>query len=115
MILAAWLQLIAVVLLGTGAQLALKYALDGTSHAVSARPLARSPWVWTWFLCYVLSTVLWLTVLRSVPLSQAFPILGLQFALVPIASRFFLDEKMLGEQWLGVATIVVGVALVGRG
>ena len=115
MILVAWVQLIAVVLLGTVAQLALKYALDGTSRAVSGRSLAQSPWAWTWFFCYVLSTVLWLVILRSVPLSQAFPILGLQFALVPTASRLFLKEKMVGAQWLGVATIVIGVTLVGRG
>jgi undecaprenyl phosphate-alpha-L-ara4N flippase subunit ArnE len=113
--LVAWLQLVAVVLLGTGAQLALKYALDGTSHPASRRPLARSPWAWVWFFSYALSTVLWLVVLRNVPLSQAFPILGLQFALVPIASRLLLKERMGGTQWLGVATIVIGVMLVGRG
>ena len=107
-----WLQLIAVVLLGTVAQLALKRALDGSGSPLN---LARSPWAWTWFLSYLLSTVIWLVVLRHVPLSQAFPILGLQFALVPIASRLFLRERMFIEQWLGVATIVAGVALVGRG
>lgn len=107
-----WLQLIAVVLLGTAAQLALKRALDGSGSPLN---LARSPWAWTWFLSYLLSTVIWLLVLRHVPLSQAFPILGLQFALVPIASRLFLREQMFIEQWLGVATIVAGVALVGRG
>jgi undecaprenyl phosphate-alpha-L-ara4N flippase subunit ArnE len=110
-----WAQLIAVVLLGTGAQLALKYALDRSVSGEAPRPLIRSPWVWSWFACYLLSTVLWLVVLRSVPLSQAFPILGLQFALVPIASRLLLDERMQIPQWLGVATIVIGVTLVGRG
>lgn len=110
-----WAPLIAVVILGTGAQLALKYALDGAVRGESTQSLIWSPWVWTWFICYLLSTVLWLIVLRSVPLSQAFPILGLQFALVPIASRMFLDERMQAEQWLGVATIVIGVVLVGRG
>jgi undecaprenyl phosphate-alpha-L-ara4N flippase subunit ArnE len=112
--LASWVELISVVLLGTGAQLSLKYAIDGPARTAKI-PLARSPWMWIWFSCYVLSTVLWLVVLQSVPLSQAFPILGLQFALVPIASRLFLNERMLNEQWLGVATIVVGVALVARG
>ena len=109
---ADWLQLIAVVLLGTVAQLALKRALDGASSQLK---LLRSPWAWSWFISYLLSTILWLLVLRHVPLSQAFPILGLQFALVPIAARFFLREQMVVEQWLGVATIVAGVILVGRG
>ncbi len=109
---ADWLQLIAVVLLGTIAQLALKRALDGAGSQLN---LVQSPWAWSWFVSYVISTILWLLVLRRVPLSQAFPILGLQFALVPIASRLFLREQMAIEQWLGVATIVAGVILVGRG
>lgn len=109
---ADWLQLIAVVLLGTVAQLALKRALDSSDSQLT---LVRSPWAWSWFVSYLFSTILWLLVLRRVPLSQAFPILGLQFALVPIASRLFLREHMAIAQWLGVATIVAGVILVGRG
>jgi undecaprenyl phosphate-alpha-L-ara4N flippase subunit ArnE len=118
MALTSWIQLIAVVLLGTCAQLALKHALDRQQEQVRSRsntvPLSRSPFVWVWFLCYLLSTGLWLTALRTVALSQAFPILGLQFALVPLASRMFLAEHVTHEQWLGVLTIVLGVALVGR-
>jgi undecaprenyl phosphate-alpha-L-ara4N flippase subunit ArnE len=110
-----WLHLVAIALLGTVAQLALKRALDGVSGRRLQPNLARSPWAWTWLVGYLLSTALWLLVLRRVPLSQAFPILGLQFALVPIAARLFLNERMFAVQWLGVAAIVAGVALVGRG
>ncbi len=110
---AEWAQLVPVVVLGTAAQLALKYALDRGSSSPS--PLLKSSWFWVWFICYGFATVLWLLALRSVPLSQAFPILGLQFALVPIASRWMLRESMFGQQWIGVGAIVIGVALVGRG
>lgn len=114
----AWIQLLIVVVLGTGAQLALKAALEhgGPSHADAGliAKLIRSPLMWIWFGCYVASTLLWLWALRVVPLSQAFPILGLQFALVPIAANRFLKEHFAWEQWVGVAIIVLGVALVGR-
>jgi undecaprenyl phosphate-alpha-L-ara4N flippase subunit ArnE len=114
----AWIQLLVVVLLGTGAQLALKAALEhGASSRADAGLLAkliRSRLMWIWFGCYLASTLLWLWALRVVPLSQAFPILGLQFALVPIAANRFLKEHFAWEQWLGVAIIVFGVALVGR-
>ena len=116
MALTAWLQLMIVVILGTIAQLALKYALErDATQGGQAFSLARSRWAWTWLICYACSTILWLVALRTVPLSQAFPILGLQFALVPIASAALLKETVVWEQWLGVAIIVIGVMLVGRG
>ena len=118
MSLIVWTQLIIVVVLGTVAQLALKAALDriGSTqqHAASFLILSRSPLMWTWFGCYLASTLLWLWALRVVPLSQAFPILGLQFALVPLASMHFLKEDLLWGQWFGVIVIVLGVALVSR-
>ncbi len=110
---ADWAQLFVVVILGTLAQLALKYALD--RGASSPQSLLKLPWFWVWFVCYGFATVLWLIALRSVPLSQAFPVLGLQFALVPIASRWILREAMFLQQWIGVGAIVIGVVLVGRG
>ena len=113
-----WIQLFTVVVLGTVAQLALKAALDRIASpqqtAASVLRLARSPLMWTWFGCYLASTLLWLWALRVVPLSQAFPVLGLQFALVPLASKQFLKEDLLWGQWFGVVIIVIGVALVGR-
>lgn len=113
----AWLQLLAVVALGTGAQLALKVALGrgghGGNQGAAPRTLIAYPLMWLWLACYVASTLLWLWTLREVPLSQAFPILGLQFALVPIAASCFLQEKLDWGQWLGVTIIVTGVVLVG--
>ena len=113
----AWIQLLTIVVLGTVAQVSLKAALDddGTrgGGGASLRALLCSALLWTWVVCYLASTLLWLWALRVVPLSQAFPILGLQFALVPLASQRLLKERLLRGQWLGVAIIVVGVALVG--
>jgi undecaprenyl phosphate-alpha-L-ara4N flippase subunit ArnE len=110
----AWVQLALVVILGTTGQLALKYALrqDGRGRT-GVRLLVSFPML-IWLLCYAVTAVLWLITLRSIPLSQAFPILGLQFALIPLAASRLLRERITPTQWLGVIVIVVGVALVGQ-
>lgn len=115
MSLISWFALLVVVVLGTVGQLALKYAFHpsqsrGTS--TSMRGLLFSLYFWIWFICYVLVTALWLIVLRIIPLSQAFPALGLTFALVPLASAHLLGEKVVFTQWLGIVIIVIGVVLV---
>jgi len=107
----SWLELSLVILLGTVGQVSLKYAL-GSAHEPRRACVKAS--IIVWLSCYVVTTVLWLLALRSIPLSQAFPILGLQYALIPLVSTKVLNERMASLQWGGVALIVLGVALVGR-
>jgi undecaprenyl phosphate-alpha-L-ara4N flippase subunit ArnE len=111
-----WFILMLVVLLGTVGQLSLKYAFQDSQSASkntsSFQNLLLSRFFWFWFGCYVVVTILWLLVLRSLPLSQAFPALGLTFALVPIASHYYLHEKVVFSQWLGIIIIVFGTILV---
>ena len=110
----AWSELALVVILGTVGQLVLKYALRHHASAGFTWRLAFSRPMVAWLLSYGVTTVLWVLALRSVPLSQAFPILGLQFALVPLASSHLLQERVGGGQWVGVIAIVAGVALVSQ-
>lgn len=109
-----FLMLMLVVVLNTTAQLSLKYAFSTSTQAASQSllNLLFSVYFWIWFICYVAVTILWLIVLRTIPLSQAFPALGLTFALVPLASHQFLKEKVVLSQWLGIVIIVVGAVLV---
>ena len=111
-----WLVLTVIALLGTVGQLSLKYAFQapvaGKATTNSMGDLLFSRYFWLWFICYVVVTILWLFVLRLLPLSQAFPALGLTFALVPLASNQFLKEEVVLSQWLGIAIIVAGVILV---
>lgn len=106
-----WLILLLVVVLGTVGQLSLKYAFQAGNYSKNN---LISPYFLIWFICYVIVTILWLLVLRTIPLSQAFPALGLTFALVPLASSQLLKEKVVFSQWLGIAIIVAGVVLVAQ-
>lgn len=57
--------------------------------------------------------LLWLRVLRDVPVSQAYPMLSLNFVLVAVAARCIWRETFHLTQWLGTLAIVAGVALMG--
>ncbi|MBF2066464.1 MAG: multidrug resistance protein [Calothrix sp. C42_A2020_038] len=114
-----WLILATVVVLGTVGQLSLKYAFQVPVNnsqvkqaSNSIQHLLFSPFFWIWFISYIVVTILWLVVLRTIPLSQAFPALGMTFALVPLASNRFLREKIVFSQWFGIAVIIIGVILV---
>jgi undecaprenyl phosphate-alpha-L-ara4N flippase subunit ArnE len=113
----SFLLLLVVVVLSVAGQLALKHALNSTSSASlsSQQAMIRmlsSPYLWGWFISYAVTTVLWLAALTKVPLSRAFPILGLQFALIPLAAGFLLHERVAFRQWVGILMIIAGVALV---
>lgn len=57
--------------------------------------------------------LLWLSVLRVVPVSVAYPMLSLNFVLVAIAARLIWRETYSLQQWFGTLAIVAGVALMG--
>ena len=73
----------------------------------------RDPWLLAGLSALGAALLLWLLVLRQVPLHRAYPMLGLNFVLVALASRFWLGEPSRPRDWWGIASIVLGVALLG--
>lgn len=73
----------------------------------------RDPWLLSGLLAMGVGLLLWLLVLRRAPLSQAYPMLSLNFVLVAVASRVWFDEPSRGRDWWGIACIVLGVTLIG--
>ena len=64
--------------------------------------------------CYVLGAVAWLTVLSRVPLSLAYPMLALSYAITPVLAWLVLGEDVNGLRWAGIGVISLGVLLVAR-
>ena len=62
---------------------------------------------------YVGSIVLWLWVLRSVPIGIATPFMGMSYGVTAILSVHVFNEKIDGRRWLGIVVIAIGVALLG--
>ena len=61
-------------------------------------------------LCvYGLATLLWIWVLRTVPLHLAYPLMALAFLFVPALSNIFLGEPFQPQTFFGGALIMLGV------
>lgn len=63
---------------------------------------------------YVLTTILWIALLRVVDLKQAYPIMALAFIFVPVLGSFFLDESLNGNNLIGGGFIILGIIVGSR-
>lgn len=100
------LLILLVSLLSCAAQLSQKQAAS-----VGLRQGKR--WIALSLLLLGVAMLLWLAVLRVVPVGVAYPMLSLNFVLVAIAARAIWRERFTRRQWLGTLAIVAGVALMG--
>ena len=55
--------------------------------------------------------MLWVFLLKTVPLSTAYPFVALGFVLVPAAAAMLFDEPLSGRYILGVSCILIGIYL----
>ena len=114
--LGAWLLLLA---FETGCQLALKRG----SVDVAALPpgfswitaVLMSPWLLCGLAFYLCSFLAWMSILKDVELSWAFPMTGTVYVSVLLGAHLLLGERIAMVQLAGVAAIVVGAGLLGPG
>ncbi len=100
------LLIILVSLLSCSAQLCQKQA----TRAVSRR--TRLSWIGVSVLLLGVAMLLWLLVLQRVPVSQAYPMLSLNFIFVALAGRLLWRERLTPRQITGTLLVVTGVALM---
>jgi drug/metabolite transporter (DMT)-like permease len=55
------------------------------------------------------ATVLWIYLLRFVPLNKAYLFMSLSFIFVPLAGYFFLSEEITFGSIIGTALIISGI------
>ncbi|MDG4650204.1 EamA family transporter [Roseibacterium sp. SDUM158017] len=88
--------------------------IDGrgaTGVAGILRTLA-DPYLLLAFAIYGSATILWVYVLRHMPLSQAYPFMALSFVLVPLASLVVFGETLGLRYWIGAGLIVAGMVVI---
>lgn len=55
------------------------------------------------------ATLLWVYVLKSVPLSYAYSFMALTFVIVPLMARFWLGEEISPRYYLGMVLVLAGL------
>jgi len=59
-------------------------------------------------------TVLWVWLLRFVPLSEAYPFVALAFIFTPLLATFIFGEKLSLNYFGGLALIACGILVIAR-
>jgi drug/metabolite transporter (DMT)-like permease len=60
---------------------------------------------------YAAATLLWIWMLRVVPLNLAYPLMGLAFVIVPVMGALFLGEPFKPTMMIGGLLIAAGIYL----
>lgn len=99
------------VVLGTVAQLFLKAGTNATPVGLG---LALEPRILAGIACYVVGLVVWILALSKTPVSVAYPMVSLGFALNAGLAWWLLGEAVTPMRMAGIGVIIVGVVLVAR-
>jgi uncharacterized membrane protein len=67
------------------------------------------------FVLYGFGAILLILALRKGELSVIYPIFAANYIWVAILSSYFLSEFISISNWLGIATIVLGISFIGYG
>jgi len=107
-----WALVLASVGLSAAAQVMLKLGAGAAPTAPYAATL-MSPWTLAGLAAYGLSALLWLRVLASLTLSQAYPFVALGVVGTSLLGVWLLDEPLAANRVAGTMLIGIGVILVG--
>ncbi|PNG59562.1 MULTISPECIES: SMR family transporter [unclassified Variovorax] len=112
------------VLLNSAAQLMLKAGANtlGTVAVGNAASLlaagwgaATQPWILLGLCCYFVSAGLWVLALTRVDVTVAYPLLSMGYVMAALLAWHFFGEALTASRILGIAIILVGVVVLGRG
>lgn len=117
----SWWLILLSVMSGVLGQLCLKMGLSNPPAGSQsdglmglAMAIIGSPLVILGLFLYALGALAWISVLRRMDLSYAYPFLALNFVLITLVARFVLGEAVPPMRWLGIGVICVGILVVAR-
>jgi drug/metabolite transporter (DMT)-like permease len=74
--------------------------------------LLTNPFLILALFIYGLGTIVWIYLLKSVPLSFAYPFMALTFVLVPLLAWYFLGEPLTMRKGLGTLLVMAGLVVI---
>jgi drug/metabolite transporter (DMT)-like permease len=111
----ALILLVVAILLGAAGQISLKTGLNLLGDKPSPLVVLRSiltPYVFLGFVCYGLSSLLYLVAISRLDLSYAYPMVALSYVIVTFLSWRYLGETVPLLRVGGLAIICAGVVVV---
>ena len=73
-----------------------------------------SPLTWLAIAIIIVDLIIWLYILRHIPLSIAFPLSRAVDVLVPISCWLILKEAISPLRWCGIALVILGLVIVAK-
>ncbi|MBR5654065.1 MAG: EamA family transporter [Prevotella sp.] len=65
-------------------------------------------------ICFAAATALWMWMVKTFPLSVAYPMISLSYVFGMIAAIIFFHEEVSIAKWIGVALIMAGCILIAK-
>ena len=73
-----------------------------------------SPLTWLAIVVIIVDLIIWLYILKYIPLSIAFPLSRAVDVLVPISCWLILREAISPLRWCGIALVIIGLVIVAK-
>jgi small multidrug resistance pump len=105
-----WYLLLSIsVLLGSIGQILFKF---GAVHGLGYLQILFSPTIILGLLSYFLSALIYIIVLKHIPLSIAYPTISLSYIVIIILSHYFFGEAVTIQKIASMILIISGVSLL---
>ena len=85
---------------------------NGTSIPTLALSFLKNPYLVSAVFLYAGTILLWIYVLKHLPLSLAYPVTALSYVIVPVISVFVLKEHVGWTTIAGTVLILAGISLI---
>lgn len=113
-----WLLLLTGVILSSLGGIFLKLGAMHVDHGngmATAITQALTQWrLYFGAFCYFIPVVIWIYMLKRIDITFLQPLFALVYVATPLLAISMLHETMPAARWIGIAVILIGIAIVAR-